>query len=67
MAAVSLLWNTNMADVTSCENALFNERIFVYNFSCNTVKNSLDAERLQLMRKSYLTFSKEELLRATRK
>ena len=24
MAAVSLLWDTNMADVTSCENTLLN-------------------------------------------
>ena len=24
MAAVSLFWDTNMADVTSCENTLFN-------------------------------------------
>ena len=30
MAAVSLLWNTNMAAVTSCENALYIGVLVVY-------------------------------------
>ena len=38
MAAVRF-WDTNMTDVTSCENALYNVALFVFDFSsddCNT-------------------------------
>ena len=38
MAAVRF-WDTNMTDVTSCKNALYNVALFVFDFSsddCNT-------------------------------
>ena len=40
MAAVRF-WDTNMTDVTSCENALYNVALFVFDFSwddCNTAE-----------------------------
>ena len=73
MTVISTDWGTNwiqacIINLIYSQRLIFNERIFVYNFSWHTDKNSLDAERLQFMRKSYITFWKEdELLRASRK